>query len=128
VGVLASRGGEPAGWCAVGPREATPRLENSRVLARVDDRPVGSVTCLYVARHGRRQGLPARLLNAAAEFAASHGARIVEGYPTQPKDGRSPDAFVWTGLPSAFARAGFKEAARRSPARPVMRRIMEPEA
>ena len=32
-----------------------------------------------------------------------------------------PDSFVWTGLPSAFERAGFVEVARRSPARPIMR-------
>jgi GNAT superfamily N-acetyltransferase len=124
VGVLAYRGDEPVAWCAVGPREATPRLENSKVLARIDDQPVWSVTCLFVARRARRQGLSAKLLSAAAEFAASNGARIVEGYPSQPKDDKAPDAFVWTGLPSAFERAGFEEVARRSPARPIMRRVM----
>jgi hypothetical protein len=32
------------------------------------------------------------------------------------------DAFVWTGLASAFRQAGFKEVARRSKTRPIMRR------
>jgi hypothetical protein len=30
-------------------------------------------------------------------------------------------AFAWTGLASAFAKAGFKECARRSDTRPIMR-------
>jgi len=36
--------------------------------------------------------------------------------------GKVADAFVWTGLASAFRRAGCKEVARRSKTRPIMRR------
>ena len=32
-----------------------------------------------------------------------------------------PDAFAWTGLSAAFLKAGFKEVARRSETRPIMR-------
>lgn len=49
-GVLAYAGREPVGWCAVAPREAYPVLARSRILQPVDDRPVWSVTCLFVAR------------------------------------------------------------------------------
>ncbi|MEK7798691.1 MAG: GNAT family N-acetyltransferase, partial [Acidobacteriota bacterium] len=120
-GILAYRDDRPIGWCAVGPRESYPVLERSRTLRRFDDRPVWSVTCLFVARPERRQGLSVELLRAAASHARRRGARLIEGYPVEARTGRLPDAFAWTGLPAAFRRAGFVEVARRSPTRPFMR-------
>ena len=52
-GIIAYRGGQPVGWCAVAPREQYGRLERSRVMARVDERPVWSVVCFFVAREAR---------------------------------------------------------------------------
>jgi len=119
-GVLAYAEGEPVGWCAIAPRSDYPRLSGSRILQRVDDQPVWSVSCFFVARRFRRKGLSGKLLKAAVDFARSKGAHIVEGYP---HDGKKPtgDAFVYTGLASAFRKAGFKEVARRSKTRPIMR-------
>jgi GNAT superfamily N-acetyltransferase len=124
-GLLAYMGGEPIAWCAVAPRERYPTLERSRTLGRVDDRPVWSVTCFFVARPFRRQGITVRLLQAAVEFARRRGARIVEGYPVAPKSGTMPGAFAWTGFHEAFRRAGFVEVLRRSRTRPIMRRVLE---
>jgi hypothetical protein len=61
------------------------------------------------------------LLDAAAAYARKRGARILEGYPMAPRAGAMPDVFAWTGLPGAFTKAGFREVARRSPSRPIMR-------
>ena len=123
-GVLAYKGDDPIGWCAVAPRSDYPALARSRVLEPIDDRPVWSIACLFVARPHRRQGVSARLLDAAAEHAGRRGATIVEGYPTIPRVARAPDAFLWTGTASAFERAGFREIARRSPTRPIVRRTL----
>jgi len=120
-GVLAYSGGEPVGWCAVAPREVHERLENSRILARVDDQPVWSVTCFFVARAFRRAGVSVQLLKAAVAHATKLGAKIVEGYPVEPRKDPMPDVFAWTGMLSAFQKAGFKEIARRSASRPIMR-------
>jgi len=122
-GLLAYVNGEPAGWCGFGPRAAYPRLEKSKILAPVDDRPAWSVVCFFVARPFRRQGLSVRLLREAALQAAARGATILEGYPTDTR-AKAADAFVWTGLASAFERAGFREVARRSRTRPIMRRML----
>ncbi len=121
-GLLAYVGGVPAGWCAIAPREEYLRLAGSRVLAPVDDRPVWSVVCFFIARPFRRKGLSVALLKAAADYAAGQGARIVEGYPEE-HDSPQPDAFVYRGLASAFRDAGFTEALRRSPKRPIMRKV-----
>ena len=61
------------------------------------------------------------MLRAAGEFAASQGARIVEGYPVEPKSEKMPDVFAWTGTAAAFRAAGYEEVARGSPTRPIMR-------
>jgi GNAT superfamily N-acetyltransferase len=124
-GLLGYLGGRPVAWCSVAPRERFVHLERSRVLKPVDDRPVWSVSCLFVERGFRRMGISARMLRAAAEFAASRGATIVEGYPTLPRMEKIPDPFIWTGTPKAFRRAGFKEVLRRSETRPIMRFIVK---
>jgi len=120
-GILAYEGKRPVGWCAIAPREAYPVLERSRTLKRLDDAPVWSVTCFFVAKDWRRRGLSVRLLDAACAFAKKKGATIVEGYPVEPT-GEYPAAWAWTGLRAAFEAAGFAEVARPSRTRPIMRR------
>ena len=119
-GILAYADDEPIGWCAIAPREAYPALDRSNVLQRVDDQPVWSVTCFYVARGWRKQGVTEHLLEAGIKFARQRGAKIVEGYPIDTKDKMAPVS-VYTGLLPVFKRAGFVEVARRSPTRPIMR-------
>ena len=121
-GVLAYVAGEPIGWCAVAPRDVYIRLRNSRVLAPVDECPVWSISCLFVARPFRRAGVSVMLIDAAVRFAQKQGAKIVEAYPVAPYSDEIPAAFAWTGLESAFKKAGFHEVARRSESRPIMRR------
>jgi GNAT superfamily N-acetyltransferase len=123
-GLLAYANGEPIAWCSLGPREIYPALERSRTLRRVDDEPVWSVVCFFVARPFRRQGLMVPFLRAAIEYAREHGAKIVEGYPTEPKKALSGYS-GFTGVVSAFRRAGFREVLRRSAQQPIMRYFIE---
>lgn len=123
-GLLAYVDGVPAGWVAIEPREAYSGLDRSRFLKRVDERPVWSVTCFFIARPARRRGLTVRLLRAATAYAATRGASMVEGYPIDRSGASVPAAFAWTGLAAAFRAAGFLEVARRSPTRPIMRRAV----
>lgn len=86
-GLVGYRDGEAAGWVAVAPRVAYPRILRSRTLEPVlgaeslDDSRIWSVTCFVVRVGFRRQGVAAALLEAAVGFAAAHGAAAVEGYP-----------------------------------------------
>jgi GNAT superfamily N-acetyltransferase len=122
-GLLAYDGGEPVGWVAVEPRAAFPRLARSRTLAPVDDAPVWSITCFFVARRHRGRGVTRALVEAAARHARACGARIVEAYPVDLAK-RTADAFVYHGAASTFRALGFEEAARRSPTRPILRRAV----
>jgi hypothetical protein len=68
-----------------------------------------------------------KLLHAAVDFVRERGGRVVEGYPVEPYADEMPAAFAWTGLAAAFQKAGFKECARRSKARPIMRFELRPK-
>ena len=120
-GVIAYYNGKPIAWCSVAPREKFVRLENSKVLRRIDDAPVWSVSCIFILKEFRRQGISKDLLAAVIEFCKSKGAKIVEAYPQEPYNSNIPAAFVWTGIPSSYEKAGFRVAARRSKMRPIMR-------
>jgi GNAT superfamily N-acetyltransferase len=122
-GLIAYMDGAPVGWVAVAPREEFPRLERSRPLARVDDKPVWSINCFFVDRHHRKQGLMTKLIEAAIQFAGEHGATIVEAYPVDVA-GKADSGSLYHGVTEIFRRLGFIEVARRSPNHPVMRRTL----
>jgi GNAT superfamily N-acetyltransferase len=119
-GLLAYAGGQPVAWCSVAPRETFPALERSRTLKRVDDEPVWSIVCFFVAKPARRKGVMLELLRAAVEYARAHGAKIVEGYPIEVTKSLSGSS-GFTGVVSTFRQAGFVEVLRRSRAQPIMR-------
>jgi len=121
-GILAYDAENPIGWCAIAPREEYSALDRSRVLKPIDDQPVWSVSCFYIDKAYRRQGVSVKLLDAAVKYAKSNGARIVEGYPVEPKKDNYPAVFAWTGTTKTFKRAKFQEYVRRSSTRPIMRR------
>ncbi|MEN6370231.1 MAG: GNAT family N-acetyltransferase, partial [Thermotogota bacterium] len=127
-GLLAYVGEDPIGWCAVAPRERYVRLARSRTLKPIDEQPVWSITCFFVARRYRRQGVTARLLDAAVAFVRDRGGRIVEAYPIAPATGEYPDAYAYTGLLSTFLEAGFKVVARPSASRAIVRYAIVPPA
>lgn len=124
-GILAYAGDEPVGWCSVAPREEFSRLDRSRILKPVDDQPVWVIVCFFIPRAYRRKGVMRQLLTGAVAYAKSQGAKIIEGYPVEPKKDKMPEVFAWTGFAEAFREAGFKEVARRSETRPIMRYVVE---
>ena len=125
-GILAYDRARPVGWCAVEPRDRYPVLARSRVLKPIDEQPVWSVTCFFILKTYRKRGVSVRLLREAVRYVRSHGGVLVEGYPVEPRKQETADVFAYTGLFSAFQRVGFKECARRSATRPIMRLKVRP--
>lgn len=124
-GLLAYLEGQVAGWCALGPRDEYKRVGASRNLKPAGiDRGAWAITCFFVGRGARRQGLASLLLSAAVDFAREHGATSVEGYPidTSIRQGKASD---FTGTQPMFERNGFVEVERRAAFRPIMRLSLE---
>jgi GNAT superfamily N-acetyltransferase len=125
-GLLAYVDGTVAGWCSLGRREDFAALERSRTLKRIDDRPVWSVVCFFIAKPYRRQGITQALLKGAVDYAASQGAKIIEAYPIDLQTPRLQDARLtgcsgYMGIASVFGAVGFSEAARASETQVIMR-------
>ncbi|RPJ19317.1 MAG: GNAT family N-acetyltransferase, partial [Planctomycetaceae bacterium] len=68
-GLLAFDGDVAVGWCQLTPREAVPWLDRVWRLQRVDDVPVWSLSCLYVRKGYRKQGVTSALIAAALKAA-----------------------------------------------------------
>lgn len=125
-GILAYHDTQPVGWCSVSPREDFPALYRSPLLKPIDSQQVWSIVCFYIDKPARKQGLSDLLIEAAVEYARRSGARIIEAYPKDIRKGVNlTDTFLFTGLVSAFTKAGFVEVARRSETRPIMRYIIK---
>jgi GNAT superfamily N-acetyltransferase len=109
-GVLAYDGGEVVGWAAVAPRSELP-FARSRKIPHVDDLPVWSLWCIRVRPGHRGQGIAHALVRGAADYAASHGAPAVEGYPVDNEGRRVDLTMAYVGTRSLFEKAGFTKAA-----------------
>jgi GNAT superfamily N-acetyltransferase len=118
IGYLESR---PIAWCAVAPREEYGALNRSRVLKPIDDRPVWSIVCFYMAKAYRHSGLLEGLIAAAVDHARQQGGSIVEAYPTVVRSKKAPPTSTYMGFPEVFERVGFVECAQPSASKRIMR-------
>jgi len=119
-GLVGYLDGEPVGWISLRPRADYLRLQRPPVMKPIDDEPVWSLVCSFVAKSRRGIGIQHRLLAAAIDFARRSGATILESYPVD-KPERSHDDFMFFGSRSLYEAAGFRYVQRRSPTRCVMR-------
>ena len=131
-GLVAYVDGAPAGWVAVEPRTAYPKLRTSRVpwSGRDEDRDddgVWAVTCFVVRKGYRGRGLTYPLARATIGFARERGARALEAYPMITQPGKE---ITWgelnVGARQVFEDAGFQEVSRPTVRRVVMRIDFEP--
>jgi GNAT superfamily N-acetyltransferase len=113
----------PVGWCAVAPRTEYVRVLRSRTTkpADPDDESVWAVTCFYIKRGHRGQGVATALLDAAITYAVERGAAVLEGYPIDTRGEHRENAGLYYGTLAMFQASGFTEVERRGTARPIMR-------
>ena len=124
MGILATQGAEPVGWCACGPRSryvaaTSPQSKIMRNRALDEDEIVWLLPCLFVRAGRRGQGVTHALVRAAVELARREGASAIEGWPLARSERRSDDAFL--GREQVFEDLGFNCVERPSPERVIMR-------
>jgi GNAT superfamily N-acetyltransferase len=126
AGLLAYADGKAVGWCSIGPREDYAALERSRLLKRLDDKPVWSIVCFFMDKSARQQGLMHEMIRGAVAYAKSKGAKLVEAYPTDLQSAKLEGHRLsgdegYMGIASVFRKAGFTEMKRASETKLIMR-------
>ena len=131
-GLVAYVDDAPAGWVAVEPRTAYPKLRTLRVpwTGRAEDKDdpgVWALTCFAVRKGYRGRGLTYHLARAAVDFARERGARALEAYSMIAPPGKE---ITWgemhVGARQVFEEAGFAEVHHPTPRRVIMRIEFQP--
>ena len=126
-GLIAFDGDEAVGWVRVGPRAEVPRWNGEKTVSKPLDgedwqlRDHWAISCFFIRSRRRGQGLSHALAQAAVDYAAANGARIIDATPMRwAKQSKSVGLFV--GAEKVFIAAGFETVAERKDGRPLMRR------
>lgn len=110
AGLVAYRNGEPLAWARF-----TPRSQLDWLLQRFSRYDFGneaawSLSCFFIARRARRQGVMTELITFAAGWGRDHDT-MIEGYPIDTGvDGATRNIFP--GVLSVFLDVGFIETGR----------------
>lgn len=128
-GLLAYRGNLAVGWIALGPRMQYLRFQLGKTTQPLSDDSAQAlaatyaVTCFFIRNGHRKTGLMSVLLDAGIDHAKAQGAKQLDACPMESeKPLQWGEGFV--GIADVFRRAGFVEIARRSPRRPLMRKLL----
>lgn len=119
TGIIAYIDDQPIGWCSFGTREEFPSLHRYWNLDG-DNKTTWSVVCFFIAKPYRRQGVKTQLLKYALEYAVHNGAKVVEGFPIEPKEELTSYS-GFTGIESVYRKLGFTEVYRNSKGQLIMK-------
>lgn len=102
VGLVAFLDDKAVAWCSVAPRATFKKSLDG--VAPQEGCKTWSLTCLFVKRTHRGEGLSVRLIEAAIEYARSQGAATLDAYPVDPD---SP-SYRFCGFKPQFDRLEFE--------------------
>lgn len=118
------------GWCQFGSPEELPRIFHLKEYeaTRTEELPDYRVTCIFVDRDYRREGVAGVALRGALDLIAKAGGGVVEGYPQETPGKRISSTFLYSATSSVFERAGFEYLRHKGKNHCVMRRTVSPVA
>ena len=97
------------GWCQFGPTDELPRIKHTReYLADLTSLPDWRITCFFVDREYRGQGVASAALEGALAEIARLGGGLVESYPEDVAGRSVSGSFLHNATVSIFERHGFQ--------------------
>ena len=112
---------EVVGWCQFGPPAELPgRMGGFGKLGLLP--PDWRITCFFVDRDRRREGIAEAALAGAVRLIATKGGGTVDAYPVATRGKPYSSSFLWGGTESMFAEAGFRPIGNLGTSKMVMRR------
>ena len=101
------------GWCQFGPTAELPRIKYERdYLSSLTDLPDWRITCFFVDRERRREGVASAALRGALREIAQLGGGIVESYPDDVEDRLVSGSLLYNGTVAMFEFEGFRRSRR----------------
>ena len=100
---------ECVGWCQFGPPDELPRIKHRKVYESVSgDVPDWRITCFFVDRDYRRQGVASAALGGALAEIARLGGGVVESFPQNTSSQLVSASFLYNATTSLFESHGFE--------------------
>jgi GNAT superfamily N-acetyltransferase len=97
------------GWCQFGSPDELPRIKHKRAyIEGLTALPDWRITCFFVDREARKQGVAATALAGALELIAQLGGGIVESYPEDAEGRKVSGSFLHNGTLAMFEAQGFE--------------------
>ncbi|RYZ92536.1 MAG: N-acetyltransferase, partial [Proteobacteria bacterium] len=103
-------GGVCIGWCQFGSPEELPRIKRRKAyLVDLIALPDWRITCFFVDKAYRGQGVASQALQGALDLIAGLGGGIVESYPECTEGRKTSSSFLHNGTLVMFERLGFEK-------------------
>ena len=116
-------GSDVVGWCQFGPPLELPgRMSGYGKLDLAP--PDWRITCLFVDRDHRKEGVAKAALEGALRFIAARGGGTVDGYPIDTRGKPYSSSFLWGGTESMFTELGFHPLGNLGTSKRVMRKVV----
>ncbi len=116
-------GADVVGWCQFGPPAELPgRMGGYGKLGAAA--PDWRITCFFVDRDRRGEGIAEAALAGALRTIAARGGGTVDGYPIATRGKHYSNSFLWGGTESMFAEVGFRPLGHLGTSKLVMRRAV----
>jgi GNAT superfamily N-acetyltransferase len=120
---------EAIAWAEYGTPEELPNLHHSKqYLAEADSLPDYRITCVFVDKRHRRQGVTELAITGALDLIAKAGGGRVESYPHDLTDNtkKMSSSFLYNGTRRLYERLGFTFDRPKGLRNCVMVRTIEP--
>jgi hypothetical protein len=116
-------GADVVGWCQFGPPAELPaRVSGYRKLDT--SLPDWRITCFFVDRDRRKEGVAKAALGGALRLIAAKGGGTVDGYPIETRGRPYSGSFMWGGTASMFKDAGFRPLGNLGTSKLMMRKVV----
>ena len=117
-------GDEAVAWAQYCPPGELPNIHHRKEYEETLDKlPDYRITCIFVDKKYRRNGVTAIALRGAIDLIAEAGGGIVEGYPHDTTDGRNVSV-LYNATRSLYEGAGFDYLRPKGKRNCVMRRVV----
>jgi hypothetical protein len=120
---LVYNGTDVVGWCQFGPPLELPARMSG--YGKLDlAQPDWRITCFFVDRDHRKEGVAKAALTGVLHMIAAKGGGTVDGYPIDTHRKPYSSSFLWGGTESMFAELGFHKLGALGTSKWVMRKMV----